>query len=204
MAQSGWRSRPRVMHDIQPYYRWEPFYQSNDDPQSPFFCKQYNYNRYSENIYGYYIAPGWDFFGSETLYLKILFVDYNRGFGIIELIGEWNDAINNDIMHLKRNILENLMAAGVYKFILMGENVLNFHGFDDCYYEEWFEETDDQNGWIAAVNFREFVLEEWRKYNIDSFINFGGTLQLTQWRTLGPVTFFEMVNKLIDRRIALT
>jgi len=174
------------------------------DPQSPFFGKQYNYDFYSENIYGYYLAPGWDFFGSETLYLKILFVDYNQGFGIIELIGEWNDAINNDIMHLKRNVLETLMAAGVYKFILMGENILNFHGSDDCYYEEWFEETDEQDGWIAAVNFREFVMDEWRKYDIDSYINFGGTLQLAQWRTLEPLTFFEMVRRLIERRIALT
>ena len=204
MAQFGRRSKPRVMHDIEPYYRWEQFYQSNADPQSPFFGKQYNFDLYSENIYGYYLAPGWDFFGSETLYLKILFIDYNRGFGIIELIGEWNDAINNDIMLLKRNVIEPMMAAGVYKFILMGENTLNFHGSDDCYYEEWFEETEEQDGWIAAVNFQEFVMDEWRKYNIDSFINFGGTLQLAQWRTLEPLTFFEMVRRLTERRIALT
>jgi hypothetical protein len=107
-------------------------------------------------------------------------------------------------MHLKRNILETLMAAGVYKFILMGDNILNFHGSDDCYYEEWFEETDEQDGWIAAVNFREFVMDEWRKYNIDSYINFGGTLQLAQWRTLEPLTFFEMVKRVIERRIVLT
>ena len=204
MAQFGRRSKPRVMHDIEPYYRWEQFYQSNADPLSPFFGKQYNFDLYSENIYGYYLAPGWDFFGSETLYLKILFIDYNRGFGIIELIGEWNDAINNDIMLLKRNVIEPMMAAGVYKFILMGENTLNFHGSDDCYYEEWFEETEEQDGWIAAVNFQEFVMDEWRKYNIDSFINFGGTLQLAQWRTLEPLTFFEMVRRLTERRIALT
>ena len=41
-------------------------------------------------------------------------------------------------MHLKRNILETFMANGIQKFILLGENVLNFHGSDDCYYEEWF------------------------------------------------------------------
>ncbi len=43
--------------------------------------------------------------GSETLYLKILFVDYDERYAIIELIGEWNDAINNDIMLLKRDIV---------------------------------------------------------------------------------------------------
>jgi hypothetical protein len=191
------------MHNIEPYYRWEPFYQSSEDPQSPFYGKEYNYDLYTENIYGYYIAPGWDFFGSETLYLKILYVDYEIGYGIIELIGEWNDAINNDIMHLKRNVLEIMMRAGTSKFILLGENVLNFHGSDDCYYEEWFEETEEEGGWIAAINFREFVMDEWRNYNIDSYINFGGTLQLSKWRVLEPAVFFEMVRRLIERRIAL-
>ena len=191
------------MHDLEPYYRWEPFYQSKDDPQSPFYGNEYNYDLYTENIYGYYIAPGWDFFGSETLYLKTLFVDYDKGFAIIEFIGEWNDAINNDIMHLKRNVLEQMMRSGVYKYILLGENVLNFHGSDDCYYEEWFEETDEQGGWIAGINFRDHVMEEWRDYNIDSYINFGGTLQLNKWRVLEPAVFFEMVRRLIERRIAL-
>lgn len=191
------------MHDIEPYYRWEPLYQPNDDPKSPFFGKEYNYDLYTEKIYGYYIAPGWDYFGSETLYLKILYADYHQGYGIIEFIGEWNDAINNDIMHLKRNVLESMMYQGINKFILLGENVLNFHGSDDCYYEEWFEETEEQNGWIAAVNFRDFVMEEWRNYNIDSFINFGGTLQLSKWRVLEPRVLFEMVRRLIERRIAL-
>ena len=192
------------MHNIEHYYRWEPLYQSNQDPQSPFFGKEYNYDLYSENIYGYYIAPGWDFFGSDTLYTKVLFVDYQRGYGILEFIGEWNDAINNDIMHLKRNVIEPMMHAGVHKFILLGENVLNFHGSDDCYYEEWFEETEELGGWIAAVNFRDFVMEEWRNYNIDSYVNFGGTLQLSKWRVLEPAVFFEMVRRLIERRIALS
>ncbi len=192
------------MHEIEPYYRWEPFYQSSLDPQSPFYGKEYNYDLYTENIYGYYIAPGWDFFGSETLYLKVLYADYLEGFTIIELIGEWNDAINNDIMHLKRNVLESMMGQGIHKFILLGENVLNFHGSDDCYYEEWFEETEEENGWIAALNFRDFVMDEWKNYNIDSFINFGGTLQLSKWRVLEPTGLYKIVQNLISRRIALT
>jgi hypothetical protein len=31
--------------------------------------------------------------GSETLYLKILYADYEAGYVVIEFIGEWNDAI---------------------------------------------------------------------------------------------------------------
>lgn len=192
------------MHDIEPYYNWEQFYQSNEDPQSPFFGKQYSYDLYTEHIYGYYIAPGWDFFGSETLYVKILFTDYEQGFSILEFIGEWNDTLYNDVMHLKRNVVEPLMVAGVSKYVLIGENVINYHGSDDCYYEEWFDEVEESGGWIAALNFRDFVMEEWCKYNIDSYINFGGTLQLAQWRTLEPKLLFKMIQQLIERRISLT
>ena len=196
------------MHEIEPYYNWLSKYDSSDDERSPFFGKEYNYDLYSDTIYGYYIDPGWDFFGSETLYMKVLFADYDAGFIIIELIGEWNDAINNDIMHLKRNIIEHFGRQGIYQYILIGENVLNFHGSDDCYYEEWYEDVEEgapqeNPGWIAMINFRDFVLEEFSNYNIDSFINFGGTLQISNWRTFTPEKLHQVVNNLIMKRIAL-
>jgi hypothetical protein len=118
---------------------------------------------------------------------------------VFEFIGEWNDALHNDIMHLKRNIVEHFERYGINKFILIGENVLNFHGSDDCYYEEWFEEVED--GWIAMVGFRDFVLDEMKNFNIDSYVNFGGTLQIDNWRTLTPKTFFQLVEQQIQRRI---
>jgi hypothetical protein len=133
------------------------------------------------------------------LYIKVLYADYEIGFTVIEFIGEWNDAINNDIMTLKRNILEVMVKEGINKFILIGENILNYHGSDDCYYEEWFDDVED--GWIAAVSFPEFVQDEFRKYHIDSYINMGGTLQIMQWRTLHPLNFYELVEKMIQRRL---
>jgi hypothetical protein len=187
------------MHNIEPYYNWLKYYDSSADDRSPFFGKQYNHDLYSETIYGYYIDPAWDNFGSETLYLKILYADYQAGFAVIEFIGEWNDAINNDIMTLKRNILEVMLAEGLNKFILIGENILNFHGSDDSYYEEWFEEVGD--GWVAAVSFPQFVQEEFRRYHIDQYINMGGTLQVEQWRTLRPQNFCDLVSTLIQRRL---
>lgn len=187
------------MHTLMPYERWNIFYNSSYDERSPFAGKEYNYDLYSENIYGYYIDPAWDYMGSETLYIKLIFVDYDLGFAVIEMIGEWNDAINNDIMHLKRNILEHMMYCGVNQFVLIGENVMNFHGSDDCYYEEWFEEVED--GWIAAVNFRDFVVEEMARYNIDNYVNMGGSLQLDKWRTLEPLAFYQLVHSLIQRRL---
>ena len=41
-------------------------------------------------------------------------------------------------MFLKRNIIDELVGEGIDKFIMIGENVLNYHASDDSYYEEWF------------------------------------------------------------------
>lgn len=187
------------MHDIEPYFNWLKYYDPAHDDQSPFFGKEYNYDLYSDSIYNYYIDPSWDFFGSETLYIKLLYVDYLEGYAVMEFIGEWNDAINNDVMHLKRNVIDTLLPAGVNKFILIGENIFNFHGSDDAYYEEWFDDVED--GWIAAVCFPAFLMDEFRKYQLDMYINMGGTLQLEKWRTLTPINFCEAVSQLIQRRL---
>jgi hypothetical protein len=187
------------MHEIEPYYNWLKYYDPAQDERSPFFGKVYNHDVYSETIYGYYIDPAWDSIGSETLFIKILYADYAEGFAVIEFIGEWNDAINNDIMTLKRNIIEIMLQEGINKFILVGENILNFHGSDDSYYEEWFDEVED--GWIAAISFPEFVLDEFKKYKLDQYINMGGTLQIDRWRTFQPLTFYEVVKGLIQRRL---
>jgi hypothetical protein len=187
------------MHTLEPYYNWLKYYDVATDDKSPFYGKEYNHDVYSETIYGYYIDPAWDSIGSETLYIKILYTDYSLRFTIIEFIGEWNDAINNDIMTLKRNIIELLLKEGINKFILIGENIMNFHGSDDSYYEEWFEEVED--GWIAAVSFPEFVEDELKKFRIDQYINMGGTLHISQWRTMLPQVFFEFVERLIQRRL---
>ncbi len=187
------------MHTIEPFYNWEKAYQACRDMRSPFFGREYNTQYYTNDIYGYYIHPLWDWIGSETLYVKILFVDYNRRYAIIELFGEWNDALHNDIMHLKRCVIDNLTGNGINQFLLVGENVLNFHGSDDCYYEEWFEDVEE--GWIAAFNFRDFVMEEWKKYNIDYYINFGGSLEVDNWRTMKPLKLYQFVNSQIIKRI---
>ena len=187
------------MHEIEPYYNWLKYYDSSLDKQSPFYGKEYNHDVYSETIYGYYIDPAWDNIGSETLYIKILYTDYNLGFTVIEFIGEWNDTLNNDIMTLKRDFIELLQAEGINKFILICENVLNFHGSDDSYYEEWFDEVEE--GWIAAVNFSFPVEDEMKKYRIDSYINMSGTLQIENWRTLTPQRFFSLIDGLIQRRL---
>lgn len=100
------------------------------------FGTEHSEFEFSNTVYNYYIHPQWDEIGSRTLYLKIIFVDYDVNMAIIEMIGEWNDAIENDIQTLKRNIIDLLIAKRIYKFILIGENLLNFHSDGDAYYEE--------------------------------------------------------------------
>ena len=89
------------MHDIEPHFHWRERYRAEDDDASPFHGRVYSEFGYSNRVYNYLIHPQWDEFGAETLYLKILFVDYDDQYAIIELIGEWNDAVHNDSMHLK-------------------------------------------------------------------------------------------------------
>ena len=186
------------MHEIEPFYNWEEHYRAEKDMLSPFFGREYE-EVYVNAIYGYYIHPQWDYIGSETLYVKILYVDYIRHFTIIEMFGEWNDTLHNDIMFFKRQVIDKMVNNGINQFILVGENVLNFHGSDDCYYEEWFEDVED--GWIAGVNFRNFVEDEWKKYRLDYYINFGGSLEILNWRTMKPLRFYEQVKSLIQKRL---
>ncbi len=187
------------MHDIEPFYKWRDDYISSEDERSPFYGKEYSEFEFTDTIYNFYIHPQWDFFGSPTMYMKIIFVDYDRQYAIIEFIGEWNDCITNDIMYLKREIIEVMMNEGINKFILIGENVLNFHSSDDCYYEEWFQDIEE--GWIAGVNFREHVIDEFKRNNIDYYISFGGELDELSWRNLKPLQFYKKVEELLIKRL---
>lgn len=189
------------MHDIEPYYNWRAHYIASDDPYSPFFEKEYSEIYYSERIYDHYIHPQWDNIGSATLFVKVIYCDYDEGFGIIELIGEWNDCLYNDIMTLKRNLIEVMFDRGINRFILIGENVLNFHSSDDCYYEEWFEEVDDHDGWIALLNFRDHVLQDFQEANVDSYFVLGGQLNDLKWRSYPPSQLFKKVSEQVMKRL---
>ena len=189
------------MHDLEPYYNWRGLYIASEDPYSPFYEREYSEFEFTDKIYNHYIHPQWDSFGSQTLFMKILFVDYEDGYAIMEFIGEWNDLLYNDIMLLKREIIEHLMQYGISKYILLGENVLNFHSSDDCYYEEWFEEVNDEDGWIAIVNLRDHVLEDFQSANIDSYFVLGGALNDTRWRTHSPDQFFQQIQSQVMKRL---
>ncbi len=188
-----------IMHLMEPFYSWRNYYIASEDPSSPFFGREYSEFEFNNSVYNFYLHPQWDSIGSSTLFLKILFTDYDEQYAIIEMIGEWNDAIENDIMIFKRNIVEPMLEEGINKFILIGENVLNFHYSDDCYYEEWFDEVEE--GWIALVNFQEHVLREFEHIHVDQYFVMGGELEEIEWRTHQPHHFFKRVSDLVMKRI---
>lgn len=189
------------MHTIEPYYNWENLYCAAEDSNSPFHGKEYSEFYFTDKIYDHYIHPQWDDIGSPTLFLKVLYAEYDEGFAVIELLGEWNDCLHNDIMFLKRELIEPMMECGISRFILLGENVLNFHSSDDCYYAEWFEEVEDRGGWIAMLNFREHVMQEMESSNLDYYFILGGTLRDFEWRTYRPFQLFQKVNSYAVERL---
>ena len=189
------------MQDIEPYYRWREKYVANEDPNSPFFGKVYDEFRYTKKVYNYYIHPQWDEFGSATLYTKILFLDYEEGYVIFEFLGEWNDALHNDIMFLKRNLIESLQDKGIHKFILICENVLNFHGGEDDYYAEWGEEARDEDGWICFLNIHNHVEDEMKDARLQYHVNFGAYYNDLNWRPHKPNLLYQVVEALVNGEI---
>ena len=187
------------MHDIEPFYNWRNLYIASEDKRSPFYGRDYSEFEFTHAIYNYLIHPQWDEIGSPTLFIKILYADYEQKAVIIELIGEWNDCLHNDIMFLKRNIIEPLMDEGINKFMLMGENVLNFHYSDDCYYQEWFDEIEE--GWIVGINFRDFVIREFETANIDYYIAFGKHFNDLNWQKYTPHQLITLIDLQMNRRL---
>ncbi|PZR25975.1 MAG: hypothetical protein DI535_16200 [Citrobacter freundii] len=179
------------MHDIEPFYNWRHIYVSEEDVRSPFYGRAYSEFEFSQTVYNYYIHPQWDEFGSRTLYLKVLMADYEESYAVIEMIGEWNDAIENDIMTLKRDVLEKFMYEGIHKFILITENVLNFHSGGSDYYEELYEEISDENGWVVSLNMPEQTQYDFKKAKLNRYIELQ---QLDNWRVYKPFHLFKKID----------
>ncbi|MCB9246851.1 MAG: hypothetical protein H6606_10525 [Flavobacteriales bacterium] len=190
------------MHHIEPHFGWRDYYRAEDDPNSPFYGREYSEFEFTNKVYNYLLHPQWDRFGSDTLLFKILFVDYDEGYAIIEFIGEWNDCINNDIMFLKRDILDEMIGLRVNKFIFIGENVLNFHGSDDSYYEELREDIED--GWAVFLHFLPHVVEEMHSYRLQDQVHIEEDDEFTfDWRRKKPEYLYGVISRQIGRQHSL-
>jgi len=161
------------MHDIEPYYHWRHLYTAEADPRSIFFGRTYSEFEFSQTVYNYYI---------------------------IELIGEWNDTIENDIMELKREVFDKLMAEDIIKFILIAENVFNFHSGDKDYYEEFYEELSDEDGWAVLVNFHPAAQHDFLLRKLNRYIEL---MEISAWRTYKPDHFFQFIDQKLSQRLSL-
>ncbi len=186
------------MHEIEPFYNWRHIYVSEEDERSPFYGREYSEFEFTQTVYNYYIHPQWDDFGSKTLYLKVIDVDYELNFAIIEMLGEWNDAIENDIMTLKRDVIDAMMVEGINKFILITENVLNFHSGDRDYYQEWAEELEDNNGWMVSLNMPDSSQYDFKRRKLDHYLPL---MELPEWRTFKPYHLFKIIDNQFSRRL---
>jgi hypothetical protein len=185
--------------DIEPFYNWRDHYRADEDERSPFYGAVSPDEAVINRLYDQLLHPEWDAFGAATLYAKVLMADYRRGYAVIEFIGEWNDAVHNDVMFLKRDVIDPMLAEGIRRFILLGENVLNFHADADDYYAEWYEEVAEDGGWIAALNFREHVREEMEVAGIPRY--FLMNREFIAWRTFTPWALAERVDAAVTRRL---
>ncbi len=186
------------MHNIEPFYNWRHIYVSEEDERSPFYGRTYSEFEFSHTVYNYYIHPQWDDFGSRTLYLKVLLADYEEKYAVIEMIGEWNDAVENDIMELKREVLEKFMDEGINKFILIGENVLNYHSDIKDYYEELYEEVTAENGWVVCLNMPEQTQYDFKYAHLDKYIEL---MELDNWRIYKPFHLFKKIEADLKARL---
>lgn len=189
------------MHQIEPHYNWRHLYVASEDPQSPFYGHFNSEVYYTDAIYDHVIHPQWDSIGCETLYLKVLFVNYSEGYCIIEFLGEWNDAVHNDSMRIKRDLVDELLPLGIDKYILIGENILNFHADLPDYYDEWIDDIPE--GWIAFLNMRPHVEDELRSYYLDQYFVMGGELDDLSWRTKAPSLLYNKILKVVQRRLGV-
>lgn len=185
------------MHHIEPYYHWRDNYKAEADKYSPFYKRIYSEFYFENKIYNYYIHPQWDNFGSETLYIKILYVNYTQNFACLELIGEWNDALYNDIMFLKNNVLDKLFEQGVYKIALIGENVLNFHADDNSYYEAIYDEQKEHEGWLVGLNFNSHLWQEMQAAGLHYFFWFGKKFNDFNWRAYQPKHLLQAIEDIL-------
>jgi hypothetical protein len=189
------------MHDIEPFWKWRDQYVAAEDSKSPFHGRKYSEMYFTKQIYNFVIHPQWDGFGSSTVYLKVIFADYQEKYALIELIGEWNDTLHNDVSFFKRRVIEPMMNSGIQYFIFFCENLLQFHGGDVDYYEEWAEEMRDERGWAAYINVSLHVEEEMHDSKLQFYLNFGENFNDINWRIQKPQFIFEAVNALVNGQL---
>ncbi|MEL6255990.1 MAG: hypothetical protein AAFR87_28555 [Bacteroidota bacterium] len=188
---------PSELRDIEPFYGWLELYNHEKDQNSPFHAIEHNLFYFDRSVNSIPAHPLWDDIGSESLLVKILFANYQEGYAIIELFGEWNDLFDNDYRLLAENCLSYLIDNGINKFILICENVFHIYLEEDDYYRAVEDELED--GWIFALRLRKELKEEMRAYGISQYLYWSDKTDALNWRTLKPNQLYEAIYSLLHK-----
>jgi MFS superfamily sulfate permease-like transporter len=101
-------------------------------------------------------------------------------------------------MTLRRDVTDLLQKQGIIKFILIAENVLNFHSSDDSYYEEWKESVEEEGGWVAIVDMPIQSQYDFKKARLTNYVTL---LDFPQWRTIKPELVFNQIDDWMIRQL---
>jgi hypothetical protein len=96
-------------------------------------------------------------------------------------------------------VIDVMEKEGISKFILISENVLNFHSSDREYYQEWYDEVSDENGWIVSLNMPEATREDFKKKKLNYYIEL---MELPDWRVYKPYHLFKKIDDILMKRLA--
>ncbi len=195
------KDQPSGLHHIEPFYGWLAWYSHDQDERSPFHEVEHNQFYYDRSINQIPAHPLWDDFGSESLLCKILFADYEKGFAIIELFGEWNDLFDNDFKLFAENCLTYLVDHGIDRFVLICENVFHIYLDQTDYYDAMLDELGE-SGWMCLLRTRQQVKEDLDEYGVSAFFYQSERLDQIPWRRLKPAQLFALIEsrmpKLLD------
>jgi len=104
-------------------------------------------------------------------------------------------------MALKRDVVDHMIREGIRKFVLIGENVLNFHSSDNLYYEEWRDDVADDGGWIVMLDLPIQSQHDFFKARINYYVEL---LNYPIWRTVQPQYLFAAIDNMMLRRLSKT
>jgi hypothetical protein len=97
-------------------------------------------------------------------------------------------------MLLKRYVLEPFESESIHKFILIAENVLNFHSDGTDYYDELSQELRESGGWVVCLNMPYQSEIEFKQAGNHHFIEL---YNIPEWRSYRPFHLLRKVESLI-------
>jgi hypothetical protein len=114
------------------------------------------------------------------------------------MIGEWNDAIENDIMALKRDIIDVMMSNGINKFILIAEMCSIFTVATKTITRNGYEENEESGGWVVVLNMSEAAQYDFQRRQLNRFIEL---INLPDWRIYKPYHLFKKIESTLNNRL---